>query len=247
MAYTPVLLDDFNDGVLDEAVRWNITQGPGASESGGTLNTPCTMDYPRVEGRVFQDLSKGIWAAKLTATGTRGDATEFYLGAHDGAGNHISAMGAPSGAYITFQPGGTATFNTEVITDVSVGVGGSWVNGTWWGIGNLGSDNVLRMYKSVDGLTWTEMARCNVGGTYNKAHTSILFMGGIWDGTVSSLVAKFDDATFFAVDSGSESYRPVKIRSGAGWVYATPKARIGGVWSSVNPKTRVGGNWISTS
>jgi len=246
VAYAPILIDDFNDGVLD-TVRWIEAQGPGTTEADGTLNIPCNMNYPRVEGRVFHDLSSGIWGAKLSAEGTRADATEFYIGAHDGAGNHILAMGAPISEYITFQPGGSATFNSEVITDETVGVGPGWINGTWWGIGNLGPDNILRMYNSTDGQLWNEMARCNVGGIFNKANTSLVFQAGIWNGTISTLVAKFDDATYFAVDSGSESYHPVKVRSGGGWVYATPKVRIGGQWSPVNPKTRVGGNWISTS
>jgi hypothetical protein len=245
VAYSPSLIDDFNDGTIDPA-KWAIIQGPGATESGGTLNLPCNMNYPRVEGQILHDLSNGIFAAKLSATGTRVEASEFYIGAHDGAGNHISAMGGANGAYLTFQPGGLATSSNVVVTDTTVGIGWDWTPGNWWGIGNMGTDNIVRMYNSADGQTWNEMARCTVGGTFNKFQTGLVCMAGIWNGTLTDLTAKFDDATFWVSETGGDSYHPVKIRSGGGWVTAMPKVRVDGAWISTHPKPRVGGTWIAS-
>lgn len=247
MVYSQTLIDDFNDGVLDETVRWTVAQGPGAVEAAGTLDTPCNMNYPRVEGQSFFDLSTGIFAAKLSTSGLRADGTEFYLGVHDGAGNHISAMGAPNGAYITFQPGGATTFNTEVITDETVGVGWDWINGSWWGVGNLGADNVLRMYNSADGVTWNEMARCTVGGTFNAAHAGLVFMAGIWNGELSDLTAKFDDASFWAAENSSDMFRPVRVKTVSGWTFGVPKVRLGGNWIPAYSKPRVGATWVAPS
>lgn len=242
--YTQTLIDNFNDSVLDP-VKWSETQGPGANESGGTLNLPCVLDYPRVEGKTPFDLSRGIFAAKLSVTGLRAEGCEFYVGVHDGSGNHISALGAPNGSYLSFQPGGLTTFGNEVITDLTVGVGWDWVNGTWWGIGNMGVDNVIRMYNSVDGQTWNEMARCTVGGTFNKSSARMVLMAGVWNGTTPDLVANFDDASFWMVESEGESFRSKRIRFEGNWIYGIPKVRVNGAWELAHSKPKVGGLWNS--
>jgi len=238
--YVQTLIDNFDDASLDLA-KWTVTQGPGSSESGGSLNMSCVADYPRVEGDQLFDLSGGILAAKLSTTGTRIEATEFYIGAHDAGGNAILALGAPNGSYITFGPNGATTFSDEVITDTTVGVGWDWVNGTWWGVGNLGTDNVLRMYNSTDGQTWNEMARCTVGGTFNKTAVGLVFMTGIWNGMTTDLVANFDDASYFALET--ESFVTRKVRWGGSWIPAVPKARIGGEWVPAAPMPRIEGVW----
>ncbi|WMI34395.1 glycoside hydrolase [Streptomyces phage SheRa] len=240
MPYVQTLIDDFADGTLD-STKWEITQGPGTTESGGTLNLSCVADYPRVEGKQFFDLSKGILAAKLTVSGTRSSNTEFYIGAHDAAYNAISAMGGPAGSYLTFQGSGSTTFNTQVTVDTTVGLGPSWVNGTWWGLGNLGADNILYMYKSTDGQNWTEMAHCTVGGTFTKTAAGLVFMAGVWDGSTPSLVANFDDASYFALETMTFVTR--KVRWNGAWIPAVPKARIGGAWVPASPKPRIGGAW----
>lgn len=238
--YVQTLIDDFNDGSINSA-KWTIVQGPGPTESGGTLNVPCTGAYPKVHGKNFFDLSTGILASKLTVSGTRAAATEFYIGAHDNAGNGIAAMGGPNGTFLTFQASGNTTFSNEVKTDTTVGLGSGWVNGTWWGVGNLGSDNILRMYKSTDGLNWTEMARCTVGGTFNKANSAMMVMAGIWNGQTSSLVANFDDASFWADEA--ETFVTRKVRWGNTWIPATPKVRVDGAWVPAAPKPRIGDIW----
>lgn len=240
MVYVQTLIDNFDDASLDPA-KWTVTQQPGASESGGTLNLSCVNDYPRVEGAQLFNLSNGIFAAKLSVTGTRAEATEFYIGAHDEAGNHISALGAPNGTYITFSPGGATTFSNEVLVDTTVGIGWDWVPGTWWGVGNLGSDNILYMYNSTDGLVWNEMAHCTVGGTFNKTAVGMVFMAGIWSEAASTLVANFDDASYFAFESTTFVTR--KVRWGGQWVPGVPKARVGGQWVPAAPFPRIGGAW----
>lgn len=242
MAYSQVLIDNFADGSLDSG-KWTIAQGPGATESGGTLNLACVADYPRVDGKTYFDLSTGILAAKLTASGARTPNTEFYIGAKDASGNYISALGGPNGSYLTFQPGGLASFSAEVIADESVGVGPAWPNGTWWGLGNMGSDNIIKMYKSADGQTWEEMARCTVGGTFNKAAAALIFMAGVWDGSTPDLVANFDDASFWA--PVFETFPVRKVRWNGEWIWLPAKVRVGGTWVHASPKPRFEGAWDS--
>lgn len=240
MAYSQVLIDDFADNFLNSS-KWEITQGPGTTESGGTLNLSCVADYPRVEGKTYFDLSTGILAAKLSVTGTRSASTEFYIGARNANGNSICGMGGPNGSYLTFQGSGATTFSNEVKTDTTVGIGPGWMNGTWWGVGNMGSDNVLRMYKSSDGQNWSEMARCTVGGTFDKSAAALVFMAGVWDGSTPNLVANYDDASFWNVQV--ETFAVRKIKWNGVWTWGTPKVRVGGVWVPAAPKPRVGGAW----
>lgn len=239
MAYTQTLIDNFDDASLDLS-KWTIVNSPGATESGGKLNQACTAGYPRLIGDQYFNLSSGIIAAKLSTTGTRADGCEFYIGAQDAAGNHVSALGAPNGTYITFGPGGAATFGDEVITDTTVGVGWDWVNGTWWGVGNM-TGSTLYMYNSTDGQTWNEMARCTVGGTFDKTAVSHAFMAGVWNGTSPTLVANWDDASFWANES--ETFVTRKVRISGNWVTAVPKARVDGAWVPAVSMPRVGGTW----
>jgi hypothetical protein len=240
VVYKQTLIDNFDDGNLD-STKWTETQGPGAIESGGTLNLACVADYPRIEGDISFDLTQGIFAAKLSVTGDRAEGCEFYIGAHDGAGNHISALGGPNGAYITFQPGGLTTFSDEVVTDTTVGIGWDWIPSAWWGIGNMDGNNVVRMYNSTDGQVWNEMARCTVGGTFNKTSVGMVFMAGVWNGTTPNLVANFDDASYWANES--ETFVTRKVRWGGKWIPATPRVRTGEVWIPAAPKPRIDGAW----
>ncbi|AXQ61259.1 hypothetical protein SEA_LIBERTYBELL_18 [Streptomyces phage LibertyBell] len=242
MPYSQVVIDTFNGAAIDFNDRWYQAQGPGGSLGSGTLNMPCVMDYPMIQGKNFFRLSTGILAARLSATGTRAEASEFYIGAHDGAGNGVLAVGAPQGAYITFEPLGLATFNNEVKTDVDVGVGPSWVNGDWWGIGNVSADNILRMYKSRDGQTWTEMARCTIGGTFDRNNCAISFKTGIWNGTTTDLTARFDDASFWRKTQVSS--RMTQVRVSGNWIWGEPMGMSGGNWVSTTPKVRDGSLWL---
>ncbi|QAY16233.1 chitosanase [Streptomyces phage IceWarrior] len=243
MSYSQTLVDDFNTDPLDETVRWDITQGPGTTQNGGYLKQSAVPDYPRIEGQQFFDISSGILAAKLSHSGSPTSATEIYIGAHDGAGNAISCLGAVNGSYITFQPTGAAIFSDEVVTDETVGVGPSWMPGAWWGIGNMGADNVIHMYNSADGQTWNEMARCTVGGTFNKAHVGLVLMTGVWEGS-STWVTQWDDASYWAYIQ--DDVQTIKVREGGLWVPAKPKVRSGGAWvdASGKVKVRYNGGWV---
>jgi len=238
--YVQTVIDNFDAASLDTS-KWETTQGPGTTQSGGLLHQACVADYPRIEGKQYFNLSQGILAAKLTVSGTRQANTEFYIGARNANYNAISGMGGPSGTYLTFQGSGATTFSNEVKVDTTVGIGPSWVNGTWWGIGNMGSDNIIYMYKSTDGQTWTEMAHCTVGGTFDKTAAALVFMAGIWDGTTTSLTANYEDASYFAFQT--ETFVTRKVMWNGSWIPAVPKARIGGQWVPAAPKPRIGGVW----
>jgi hypothetical protein len=237
-----VVIDTFNGASIDFTDRWTQLQGPGGVQSSGTLNMPCVMDYPWIRSKNYFRLSTGILAARLSTSGTRVDGCEFYIGAHDSAGNGISAVGAPYGAYITFEPYGLATFSNEVKTDTTVGLGPSWVNGDWWGIGNVSSDNIFRMYKSRDGQTWTEMARCTVGGTFDRSNVAVSFKTGIWTGTTTDLNARFDDVSFWRKTQLSS--RMVRTQISTGWTWSEPKGMSSGNWVSSTPKIRDGSLWL---
>lgn len=235
MPYSQVTIDTFNGSAIDFTDRWTSVQGSGIpSQSAGSLNMPCVMDYPMLRGKNYFHLGTGILAARLTATGTRTDASEFYIGAQDSNGNGIAAEGSPVGAYITFEPSGLATFSNEVKSDTTIGIGPSWANGDWWGIGNVASDNILKMYKSKNGQEWTEMARCTVGGTFDRTSVSVTFKTGIWNGTTTNLVAKFDDVSFWRKTQLSSRMIRSRIQSALTW--AEPMVWDGSEWVSSTPK-----------
>lgn len=238
MVYAQALIDNFNGAALDTS-KWTETQGPGVSLSGGSLKMACVEYYPRIEGKNLFDLTTGIFAAKLTVEGTRVPACEVYLGAQDLSGNYVAVLGSPSSSYLAFQPGGLATTSSEVITDAT-GLSTGWVDGTWWGIGNAGLDNSVGMYKSSDGQNWTEMGRCVIGGAFNKNNVVMTFMSGVWDGS-SSLVASYDDASFWAPQA--ETFVTRKVRWGGNWIPATPRVRSGGAWVAAAPRPNIYGDW----
>jgi hypothetical protein len=238
--YVQTVIDNFDDNWFD-TTKWEITQGPGTTESGGMLNQSCAASYPRVEGKSYFDLTRGILASKLSISGTRSPNTEFYIGARNSSGNAITAMGAPNGAYLTFQGSGATSFSGLVVSDTSMGLGPGWVNGTWWGIGNMGASDVIRMYKSADGQNWVEMARCTVGGTFDKTQAALVFMAGIWDGTTTDLKSSHEDASYWVEET--QTFVTRKVRWGNQWVAATPKVRLSGNWVPAAPKPRIGGGW----
>ena len=214
MAYSQTLIDNFDDNTIN-LTKWTLIDGAGITESGGKLNVPAQSVYPQALSQALYNLENGILAAKLTRSGTATAETEFYFGAHDSTGtNMVGILATPSTNFWEFVTYGAAATSSEVLTD-TVGVGSSWVNNTWIGVGNLGSDNILYAYKSSDGVTWTEMGHCTVGGTFGKSSTGLDITVGVYSGS-STFVAQFDDASFW-----SEATTPsAKVRVGGSWVNA---------------------------
>lgn len=241
MAYTQTVIDNFDDNSID-AAKWNRPT-TGATETSAKYHMPCLSTYPQTEGLNSYNLANGILAVKYAKTGTATAESEFYMGAHDGAGNVISLLGGVANAYLAVEVSGSVTHSSDVITDTTIGIGPSWTANTWFGLGNLGSDNILRWYKSSDGQTWTEMARTTVGGTFGKTTARLYFMSGVWSGS-STYVADLDDASYW-LNGGSSSPVKNKMRVGGAWVTGHPKVRVGGAWVAAKTKVRVAGAWVT--
>lgn len=201
MSYVQTIIDNFSDNVLD-TTEWEVFSGAGGvSETGQALRITTSTSYPAVRSQAAHDISSGILAAKLTRSGTAsGEETEFTFGAHDGAGNSVSLFATPYNASISMSKLGAATISGTVISDATVGIGPSWAANTWLGVGNLGDDGIIHIYKSVDAVTWTEIARCSVGGTFGKTTAGFEISSGNWGGT-TSFVAAFKDATYWDTSS----------------------------------------------
>lgn len=246
MPYTQTVIDNFNDNSLNTSI-WNLLSTNGVTEAGGVLRIPSVAAYPQVQSAASHNLTTSILAAKLTRSGTAnsGVTTEFYFGVHDGAGNYLQMVSSVSAAAMGIQTYGAATVSNVVIVDTTVGYGPGWTNGMWMGMGNIGSDNIVHLYKSSDGQTWTEMARATVGGTFAKTTTGLYFMAGDYSGTSSTFVTSADDASRWTFTSSGGTTKKMKVRVGNAWAAATPKVRVGGVWVTASPKARSGGVWVS--
>lgn len=239
MAYTQTLIDNFDDNVIDTG-KWTVVVSSGLTEVGQKLRFSANSAYPTVNGQTTFDISTGILAAKMIATGSGGAETEFEFGVRDTSGNAVKLFATPVNGDINFSVSGSASHSDMVVTDVA-GVGGGWVSNSWIGVGNLGSDNIIHVYKSTDGITWAEMARTTVSGTFNKTAVGFFVSIGKWGGT-TAWTYEFDDASYFLEETSSVT----KVRVAGAWVSAAPKVRVAGAWVSSTPKARVSGTWITT-
>jgi hypothetical protein len=247
VAYTQTVVDNFNDNSIGTGV-WTVNEPTGLTETSGQLHMACVSGYPEIEWNVatsVYDLRNGIIGIKVSKSGTFTNQSELYFGVDDTAGNIVGAWfgGDSSTTWDKFR---NVTFSSAVTTDTG-GLGSGWTNGTWIGIGNLGvSDSVLRIYKSSDGQTWTEMTRATIGGTHYYTEAAGMFMtAGVWSGS-SSGVWDLDDASWFLNTGGGGSTQYTKVRVGGAWVNARPKVRVGGAWVDTHPKVREGGLWVPT-
>ncbi len=200
MVYYLSPIDNFNDNSINTDL-WDISVA-GVTESSARLNIPCVSPATIIRApaqRCSFDITKGILAAKLTRSGTATAQSEFYFGVReDTGGAYIMIKGVVNGATLSFVTGGGLTLSSVVLTDTTVGFGPSWANGTWIGIGMMGSDNIIRVYKSTTGQAWTEMARATLtGGTFNKTRCGPRYSGFVTSST-STFVAQLDDASFFS-------------------------------------------------
>lgn len=245
MAYAQTLIDDFNDNSLN-LTKWDKLGTTAITESSARLNVPCVAAYPQIQSQALYNITNGILAAKLTRIGTPTASieTEFYMGVHDAANNYVQIIGLVGTSQLAFTVYGAVTTSSPVIVDTTIGLGSGWTNGMWFGIGNLGSDNIIHVYKSADGQTWTEVARATVGGTFTKTATGLYFMAGAYGSAVTTFVMGVDDASYW-LNSGTTTTNKMKVRVGGAWVTATPKVRVGGVWVTAKPKARVSGAWVA--
>lgn len=243
MAYAQTIIDSFSTTTLSSV--WTTPDGAtGITAGGSTLTLSALSSYPDIdEAAHSHDLTNGILAVKLSSSGTATASTQFFFGINDSAGNEIDILTTPSSpTYWTIESGGATTVSAQgPATGAYLWSG--WTSGNWFGIGNIGSDNVVHFYKSTDGQTWTPLMYATVGGTFIKTATGLSITAGC-SGT-STWKAILDDASYFA----NAVALPGKVRVGAAWVTPSAvKVRVGGAWVTPSAiKVRQGGVWVTPS
>jgi hypothetical protein len=240
MTYTQTVIDNFNDNSFNTSIWATPSGATGIAETSAALRISALAAYPEVRSTQNQNLSTGIVAAKVSSSGTSTASTEMYFGASDSAGNIIMARAEPTGGTWTFVVAGAVTIGTPTILVTNLWTG--WTQGHWLGIGRVAADNICHLYKSADGVTWTEMGYVTLGGTFGKTAVGLDLTVGVYSST-STWIGVFDDASYFAYTSDVAG----KVRSGGAWVSPTAiKVRSGGAWVSPTAiKVRSGGAWVS--
>jgi hypothetical protein len=238
-------IDTFNENALNPGI-WNYPQGTTfITVSSGALHISPDSSYPYAQSKAKYDLTTTIMAVKWNAgTGTSTASTTFIISADDAAAtpNQVLITWVPSGNGWQIQAAGAATVSGTVNGTGTLGT--PLANGTWVGMGNLGSDNVIRFYTSTDGVTWTQFGSATVGGTFAKTGVKFRIQVGHYTSSESpTWVSNIDEAAVFA----AAPLPRVKVRVGGAWVYAVPKVRVGGAWVIARPRTRVSGAWVVTT
>jgi hypothetical protein len=191
MTYYQTLIDDFNDNSFNTGL-WTSSDTSGLTETSGQLHIHAVSAYSNARSPFSYDITTAILAIKVTNTNAASASTEFYFAVKDSGGNGLFVLGTPNSAGWTFDVGGATTVSSR--SGEGAGLGTGWTNGNWMGLGNLGADNIIHLYKSSDGQTWTEVGHCTVGGTLDKTALGLFVMTGCFSGT-TTYQADFDDAS----------------------------------------------------
>lgn len=241
MTYAKYLVDGF-DGTSVDSTVWFVTGGAYITENGdGYLHITGDSSYPFVDTNHYHDLTTNMFAVKWFAgTGTPTSSSRFIIQATDSANNQLRLSPHPIDNTWDLAASGSATVSGTLS---GTGLGTDLADGTWFGIGMLGSDNILRCYKSTDdGATWTQFASCTVGGTFTKTAVKLRIQAGHFTGTESPTWAcKIGQCAIYQTPS-----QKAKARFGGAFVEASVKVRVGGAWVRATPKLRAGHTWTSS-
>lgn len=243
MTNVETVLDAFNDGALSTTI-WNVTGSSFITETGTQLHITGDVSYPFIQSKTHYDLTTCILAVKWDAgTGTATASSQFIISVDDSSStpNQVILTSAVSGNAWGLQAGGSATVSG---TTSGTGLGTSLADGTWIGLGMMGSDSILRAYKSTDGVTWTQFASCTVGGTFTKTACKLRIQAGHFTGSESpTWKTNIDQASVWAATIQPRA----KVRVGGAWLEAVPKVRVGGAWVVSHPRSRVSAGWLNSS
>lgn len=249
MSYAQTLIDNFNDNSFDTTL-WDRTSSSTTVEASGVITiTPGTSVSQWLVSKNTYNLVANIYAYKISRTGTALSTTDtdVYFGVSDSAtvsaGNRASFDSNGSNGTLTWDNQGSTTISgfTLVGTPKGPTATSGWTNGDWYGIGNWGSDNILHLYKSSDGQTWTELAHMTFGGTFaSRTAAHIILTAGDFGGASTYRLIADDASLWVPVTTHG------KVRSGGAWVVPTAvKVRSGGAWvTPTNTKVRSGGAWV---
>lgn len=211
-SYTQTLIDGFSGSTLNTSLWSEPVNSNGISVSGGKLLIEGLVnDEQVVLQTVFnRNLADGIFALQFSQSGTAVTGLIWFIAIAD---NPVSE-GGNAYEFQTFPAGGTAggagswyswAFSG---TDVSGDTGSQnilapsvWNNGDWLGIGNfdLNGQNDVHVYKSGDGVNWTEIASFTVAGAINESAVGFYFGVEYDDGTTgtSTYLATIDNVSWF--------------------------------------------------
>lgn len=194
---TQSLIDDFNDNSFNTSI-WS-SGDPAVTETGGKLSIHAVSNFPSVRSgpsTVRYDISTRIMALKLSSSGSADSNTLFYFGIEDDNFESILVEGSPINNSWSFLSFSANTVLSNTVGEGS-GFGTDLTPGNWVGLGNLGNDNIIHLYKSSDGSTWFEIGRCAVSGSFDKTSISFYLMAGA--STTVTWTAIVDDASVFLV------------------------------------------------
>jgi len=245
MSYNQTLVDNFDDNSFSTSL-WARTSSSTAVEASAKLTlTPNASTSQWLVTVPTYDLTNGnIFAFQATKSGTADSTNEIYFGASDSAtpnaGNRASfgAFGT-SGTIESDNQGSTTVSGFTLVGTPAGPTATGWTAGTWYGIGNWGSDNILHLYSSSDGQTWTELAHMTFGGTFATRSACHPFISAF--GAVAGYTLALDNASLWVPSTVHG-----KVRSGGAWVTPTAaKVRSGGAWVVPTAvKVRSGGAWV---
>lgn len=232
--YLQSVIDDFNDNSFNTHI-WATPNGTtGLSETGSALHIQANAAYVAATSPTTFDLSKGIIGAQITPSGTVTGSSEVYIFANDTGGNSIQYASDPSVNFYGWDSHGATTHSNDLAND---GVSSTWVAGDWIGIGNYDpSTKIVHAYKSHDGLTWTEIGKTTIAGTFGYATVGIGLMAGDYGGGTTYTVIFDNPSTFIlgtAPPSGGTGYTQTIIDNFNDNSFDT------GIWTTPNGTTGI--------
>jgi hypothetical protein len=237
MTYVKTSIDDFNDNSLDTTTVWELSGA--ATETSQQLHIQVTTNFPWVRTRKYHNMTNSIFAVQWhPGSGTATSSCRFGITATDSNGNDVYCVSEILTTNWAFGTNGAATVSG---TTSGTGAGTALPDGGWFGLGMLGSDNILHSYKSSDGVTWTQLGQCTVGGTYDKTKVKYRIQPGFFTASENATwQCNIDEAAIFA------NFHKTHVMVGGVWVEASVKARQAGAWVLAKPHVRVGGAWLDS-
>lgn len=237
------LIDDFNDGVLDP-LKIDTFDDVNVTESGGKLLTPAGVGSGSSHTGYtipLYDLTKGRLCAQLTKTGTNHADVYTYFGIWDTAYKVYGVLGRTSTADMTTGSDQLGASSSYTNNDTTVGMGPSWVSGTYLGVSYVEGTRTLTFAKSTNLTSWTTIRTVVVTTPAFAFRRAGLMLGAanFAPSSASNIVCQWDNLTYVATDSALR----VKVRYGGAWVYASVKVRDGGTWKRPITRVRNAGNW----
>jgi hypothetical protein len=204
-AYTQELYDNFSAASIDHGL-WTFPDGTGGlTQSGGTLSLAAASSEHEIDTSGYFDTTAGVCAVKWSHTGTatpattpgNDEGTQVYFGFADASDNYCELQLTPgSDFWVSWADGVGATVSGD--TGDQTAFTTEWTDGDWIGFGDYdtGNDQRIHVYKSADGVTWTEIASFKITGKIDMSHTHFFFGAHEFTGS-TDWVSIFDDMSFF--------------------------------------------------